>query len=63
MQYTMSAALSGFLKPQYLWYEPEMNNVTEDEWVIMIRMTRRLDGERAWNSSLLLDEKGKRPIE
>ena len=22
MQYTMSAALSGFLKPQYLWYEP-----------------------------------------
>lgn len=29
MQYTMSAALSGFLNPQYLWYDPG-ENVAEE---------------------------------
>jgi len=34
MQYTISAALSGFLKPQYLWYEPDIYKVAEKEWII-----------------------------
>lgn len=36
MQYTMSAALSGFLNPQYLWYDPG-NSIAEASCRLIVR--------------------------